>query len=142
MFAAPAFAAGQVHTGGLQSASSHDRFIVKYREGSAQRADVAKAKAGLSRAATAANGARVQHVHRMALGADVVKSDRKLDRVQAESLMRQIAADRNVESVEVNRINKPLLTPNDTNFSQQFGFGTGAGGTYATQAWDITSGAG
>ena len=142
MFAAPAFAAGQVHTGGLQSASSHDRFIVKYREGSAERADVAKAKAGLSRAATAANGARVQHVHRMALGADVVKSDRKLDRVQAESLMRQIAADPNVEYVEVDRLNKPLLTPNDTNFSQQFGFGTGAGGTYATQAWDITSGAG
>ena len=142
MFAAPAFAAGQVHTGGLQSASSHDRFIVKYREGSAERADVAKAKAGLSRAATAANGTRVQHLHRMALGADVVKSDRKLDRVQAESLMRQIAADPNVEYVEVDRLNKPLLTPNDTNFSQQFGFGTGAGGTYATQAWDITSGAG
>jgi serine protease len=147
MFAAPAFAAeaGKVYTGGLQSASSHDRFIVKYREGSAQRADVAKVKAELSRASVAAAGAagpRVQHVRRMTLGADVVKTDRKLDRVQAESLMRQIAADPNVEYVEVDKLNHAFLTPNDTNFSQQFGFGTGAGGTYATQAWDITSGAG
>src|SRR3970282_2666536 len=108
------------------SASSHDRFIVKYREVSAERADVAKAKAGLSRAATAANGTRVQHLHRMALGADVVKSDRKLDRVQAESLMRQIASDPNVEYVEVDRLNKPLLTPNDHNLSRHFGLGTGA----------------
>src|SRR3970282_2781840 len=97
------------------SASSHDRFIVKYREGSAERADLTKAKAGVSRAATAANGARVQHLHRMALGADVVKSDRKLDRVQAESLMRQIAADPNVEFCGVGRLNQALLLSNDTN---------------------------
>ena len=147
LFAAPAFAAGggRVYTGGLQSGPSHDRFIVKYRDGSAQRADVAKVKAELSRASTAAAGAagaRLQHVRRMTQGADVVKTDRKLDRVHAESLMRQIAADPNVEYVEVDRLNKPLLTPNDTSFSQQFGFGTGAGGTYATQAWDVTCGSG
>ena len=147
MFAAPAFAAGQgqVHTGGLQSATSHDRFIVKYRDGSAERSDVTRAKSGLSRAAAAGVGGKavgLSHVRRMTQGADVVKADRKLDRAEAESLMRQIAAAPNVEYVEVDRINKPLLTPNDTNFSQQWGFGTGAGGTYATQAWDVTSGTG
>ena len=147
IFAAPAFAAGQgrVDTSGLQSAESHDRFIVKYREGSAQSVDVANAKTDLNRASVAATGvkgARVQHVRRMTHGADVVKSDRKLDRAQAESLMRQIAADPNVEYVEVDKLNNIFLTPNDTSFSQQFGFGTGAGGTYATQAWDITCGSG
>jgi serine protease len=141
MFAAPAFA-GQVNTGGLQSAASHDRFIVKYRDGSAQRADVAQARAELARMAASVNGGQLKHVHRLALGADVVTSDRKLDRVDAESLMRRIAANPNVEYVEVDRLNKPLLTPNDTRFAEQFGFGTGAGGTYATQAWDITTGVG
>ena len=145
MFAAPAVAAGRVNISGLQDSQKHDRFIVKYREGSAERADIASARAELSRvsvAAAGANGLRVQHLRRMTLGANVVKSDRKLDRVEAESLMRQIAVDPNVEYVEVDKLNHALLTPNDTNFSQQFGFGTGAGGTYATQAWDVTSGAG
>ncbi len=142
LFAAPVFAAGQVHTGGLQSAPSHDRFIVKYRRDSV---DVAAQQRALSSAATAVgagNALGLSKVRRTATGADVVRASRKLDRVEAESLMRQIAADPNVEYVEIDKLNKAFLTPNDTNFSQQFGFGTGAGGTYATQAWDITSGAG
>ena len=35
--------------------------------------------------------------------------------------MRQIAADPNVEYVEVDKLNKPLLTPNDTNFTPAVG---------------------
>ena len=140
LVATPAFA-GRADLSGLQSAETHDRFIVKYRDGSAQRADVASAQVGISRA-TGGNAIKLGHVRRMSQGADVVKSERKLDRVEAEALMRQIAADPNVEYVEIDKLNHPLFTPNDTNFSQQFGFGTGAGGTYATQAWDITSGAG
>ena len=140
LVAAPAVA-GKAELSGLQSSDRHDRFIVKYRDGSAERADVSAARTGVSRAA-AGRALKLNHVRRMTLGADVVRTDRKLDRVEAESLMRQIAADPNVEYVEVDKINHAFLTPNDTNFSQQFGFGTGAGGTYATQAWDVTSGAG
>ena len=143
--AAPAFAADRVNISGLDNGQTYDRFIVKYREGSAQRLDVNRAQSDLSRAtvgAANAGGPRVQHLRRMTLGADVVKSDRKLDRVQAESLMRDIAADPSVEYVEIDKLNHPLFTPNDTRFGEQFGFGTGAGGTYATQAWDVTSGSG
>ncbi len=145
----PAISAERVNLSGLQSADQQtfDRFIVKYRDGSGQRASTAQLQNSLNSAARvlpAGKGGAValQHVRRLAVQADVVKSDRKLDRADAESLMRQIAADPNVEYVEIDKLNKPVFTPNDTNFSQQYGFGTGSGGIRATEAWDTTSGSG
>ncbi|RZA27354.1 MAG: peptidase S8, partial [Lysobacteraceae bacterium] len=149
MCALPALSAGRVDTSGLQSAEQQgfDRFIVKYREGSTERSNAASLDSSLrsaTRAIPAKSGRALQvtALRRLAVGADVVRADRKLDRVEAESLMRQLANNPNVEYVEVDKLNKPLFTPNDTNFSQQYGFGTGAGGIRATEAWDITSGAG
>ena len=147
--AAPAMAEGRVNLSGLQSPEQRtfDRFIVKYREGSSERASPSNVEGTLSRAARAVPAAKgralgLRHVRRLAVQADLVKADRKLDRVEAESLMRQIAADPSVEYVEVDKLNRIVLTPNDTNFSQQFGFGTGAGGIRATEAWDTATGAG
>ena len=142
-----AHAADRINLSGLAADQQFDRFIVKYREGTPERANARTAAATLGGANAAVANARgqalqVSHLRRMTLGADVVKASRKLDRAEAELLMRQIAANPAVEYVEVDKLNKPVFTPNDTNFSQQFGFGTGAGGTYATQAWDVTSGAG
>ena len=145
---ASVFAAERLNLSGLQATELHDRFIVKYRAGSQELADPANLRSTLSNAARSIPAAvrgkplTIRHVRRMVAGADVVRTDRKLDRAEAESLMRQIAANPDVEYVEVDRLNKPLLTPNDTNFGQQYGFGTGAGGIRATEAWDITSGAG
>ncbi|WP_242165550.1 S8 family serine peptidase [Lysobacter sp. M15] len=137
----------RINLGGLANATQFDRFIVKYREGTAERANPGAAAASLKSAgravaATQGRALGVGYLRRMAVGADVVRADRKLDRVEAEALMRQIAANPNVEYVEIDKLNKPVFTPNDTRFGEQFGFGTGAGGTYATQAWDVTSGAG
>ena len=147
MVAMSATAAERINLSGLQSSQTFDQFIVKYRDGSSQRADTAQLKASLDKAARAlprVNGRAIvlQHVRRMAVQADVIKTDRKLDAADAESLMRQIAAEPNVEYIEVNKLNQPVFTPNDTRFGEQFGFGTGAGGIRATEAWDITSGAG
>jgi len=142
-----ASAAGHVNTGALKPAGQYDRFIVKYREGSVQRADAATLASSLQKAAHAvpAKGGRalgVDRLRRLAVGAEVIRTDRKLDSAEAESLMRQLAADPNVQYVEIDKLNKPLLTPNDPDFSQQYGFGTGAGGTRATEAWDSATGAG
>lgn len=140
-------ASERIDLSALDSSQQFDRFIVKYKEGSPESASEAKAAAALNVASSAVvsrpgQSLAVSYLRRMAVGADVVKASRKLDRVEAEALMRRIAADPNVEYVEVDKLNQPVFTPNDPNFSQQFGFGTGAGGTYATQAWDVTSGAG
>lgn len=144
VFAAPAFAAGRVDISGLQSTEKHDRFIVKYRDGSAEQASSATMQRSLNAAAVSAGAGKklgVNHVRRIATGADVVRADRKLDRAEAETLMRQIAADANVEYVEVDKLNKPLLTPNDTSYSQQWGY-SGTYGIRANQAWDVTNGSG
>ena len=143
--AVSASAAGRVDLGGLQSSeqSSFDRFIVKYRDGSS-----AALKSSLDNAAAAQpkkNGQAlaVGHLRKLAIGADVVKANRKLDRVEAEALMRQIAADPSVEYVEVDRIMRPVLTPNDTHYGTYlWGLQDGVGGMKANQAWDASTGAG
>ena len=145
MVALPAAAEGRVHLAGLESGQDYDRFIVKYLDGSEPGNSAAARNRSLQAAAArggSGKGLALGHLRRLAVGADVVKSNRKLDRVEAESLMRQLAADPNVEYVEVDQLLKPLFTPNDPNFSQQFGFGTGAGGIRATEAWDVATGSG
>jgi len=131
LISAPAFA-GRIDLSGLNGTDRHDRFIVKYR------ADVAGARNALDRVA----GYKVKHLRRMALGADVIKSERKLDRVEAEALMRQIAADPAVQSVEVDAIMRPVLTPNDPRYVDQWGYFDADAGIRANTAWDMTNGAG
>ena len=154
LVAAPV-SAGQANLAGLDSDTAFDQFIVKYKAGAPEASDPAARNRGLSVAAAAvASGTQAMrgdpravplglvHQRRMAVGADVIRASRKLDRVDAETLIRQLAADPSVEYVEVDRINRIALSPNDPQFGQQYGFGTGAGGIRATEAWDVTSGAG
>ena len=128
------------------SAEGNDRFIVKYRSGSAEAADAKNVQGALQRSARAGAGGRglaLGHVRRLAVGADAVKTDRKLDRVEAETLMRQLASDPNVEYVEVDRIMQPVFTPNDTHYAgYQWHYFEAAGGIKADLAWDVTRGAG
>ncbi len=138
----PASAAGRFDVSGLQSSQTHDRFIVKYRDGSTEHASAPALQRSLKAAGdSAGRNFGLSHVRRTATGAEVVRTARKLDRVEAETLMRQLAADPNVEYVEVDKINRALLTPNDTSYSQQWGF-NGTYGMKAPQAWDITTGTG
>lgn len=144
MVAGPAIA-GQVNLDGLQTADTHDQFIVRYRDGSAERASVANARAALQRAARAGVGGKavaLGHERRLAIGADVVRVDRRLDPAEAEALMRQIAADPNVEYVEVDAVMMPLLSPNDTNYSSQWHYFESTGGIRLPTAWDKASGSG
>ncbi|HEY5849921.1 MAG TPA: S8 family serine peptidase [Lysobacter sp.] len=137
--AAPALAQqARINLSGLQADSGNDRFIVKYKDGSAAQTNAATMRSALSSAGKAVGLTHVRHV---ATGAEVVRAARKLDRVEAETLMRQIAADPSVEYVEVDKLNKPLLTPNDTRYSEQWGY-SGTYGIKANQAWDVTNGSG
>jgi serine protease len=148
LYVVPAMA-GQVDLSGLSAPQQEgfDRFIVKYADGSPQQQDAATMRGSLSSAAKAIPSAKgkalgLNHLRRLAVGADVVRSDRKLDRVEAESLMRQIAADPNVLYVEVDQWMRPTLTPNDTRFSEQWGFGTSTSSINVRPAWDKSTGTG
>jgi serine protease len=141
-FASTAAAAGRVDTAGLQSAdqTSFDRFIVKYRAGTsvtAQQKNLTGAAKGAAKAVS------LGRVRTLSVGGEVVHANRPMDRVEAESLMRQIAADPNVEYVEVDRLMKPLMTPNDTHYGTYlWGMQSGTPGIRADQAWNTTNGNG
>ena len=141
---------------GLESGKQFDRFIVKYRAGAPETTDADARQRSLDRAATrmeqdlrtggpssaAVATWSLRHLRRMSLGADVVVSTRKLDRREAATLIRQLAADPDVEYVEPDRILKPVLTPNDTYFSNLWGMTDADAGIRADQAWDTGNGGG
>ena len=148
MASAPAVAAGQgvVNTAGLQSDAGNDRFIIKYREGSAQRTSAAALNRSLNAAANSTlhgQALGLKKLRRTAIGSDVLVTGKKLGPSEAEALMRQLAADPDVEYVEVDRIMKPIATANDTYYtSHQWHYWEAAGGIKADQAWDATNGSG
>jgi len=140
---APAFAAGKANLASLDDGSrSFGRFVVTYRAGTAPRRDAAALERSLGGAASALGLNPLQRLRRTATGSDVVTSSRPLSRAEATALMNTIAADPNVQSVENDMRMVSYLTPDDTRFSEQFGYGSGAGGIRATAAWDATLGAG
>jgi serine protease len=144
MVVLPAGAAGRVDLSALQSGEQYDRFIVKYRDGSAPDASASARERALSQAAArgAGKGLALAHLRRLSVGGDVVRSSRKLDRAEAESLMRQLASDPDVEYVEVDQLMKAILTPNDTRYGEQWGYFEATGGIRADQAWDVSTGTG
>ncbi|WP_407354254.1 hypothetical protein [Luteimonas sp. R10] len=94
--------------GELPGPGPYQRFIVKYRSDSVPGRDPGKVQARLDRAAassglSAGDGApqAVSWQRRLAVQADVFKTDRPLGREQALRLMRRLAADPDVEYVEV-----------------------------------------
>jgi serine protease len=153
--AGPAFA-GQANLSGLSSSSSHDRFIVKYRTGSAESRDPAARERSLNRASSAvqvrggAGSSRrpvgLRHQRRLAVGAELVRTSQKLDRVSAEALMRRLAADPNVEYVEVDRLMQPAMVPNDPLYAEdQWHYRAPVAGNYGINlptAWDRATGNG
>ncbi len=132
------------------------RIIVKYRNNSAERRDTGTAMqvvtSALNRAMPARAGAssrggaaalQARHLRRMAVGADVVKLSRSLNKVEMTQLLSEIAADPSVEYAELDQRVYPLLTPNDPDYANfQWNFFNPAGGVNAPQAWDIAKGAG
>lgn len=146
LLATPALA-GDVQLSGLQSAQTHQRFIVKFRDGSAPVANTTALASSLKTAAAGIASSQgralgLQQVRRLAVGSTVVRTDRALDQAESELLMRKLAADPNVEYVEVDQIMRPTLTPNDTRFSEQWGFGTSNASINVRPAWDKATGTG
>ncbi|WP_082607320.1 S8 family serine peptidase [Lysobacter sp. Root983] len=147
--AAPAFA-GKAYMGSLKSDGQYHRFIVKYKNGSAPTTSSASMTSSLSAAAArtvlpaSAKGKKLglKHLRRMSLGAEVVSSEAALTRVEAEALMRQIAADPNVEYVEPDMVVKALVVPNDARFGEQYDLANSAVGINMPTAWNTSNGTG
>ena len=137
-------AAGRVELSGLSTAPAHDQFIIKYREGSTARANVAQVQQALDRVKPHGTSGvlGLRHVRRLSVGADVVRAPHKLAPAEAETLMREIAAQPDVEYVEVDRLLQAVLTPNDTRYNEQWQYFDATGGIRANEAWDSATGTG
>ncbi|ASK93465.1 S8 family serine peptidase [Xanthomonas campestris pv. trichodesmae] len=145
LLATPAFA-GDVYLGGLATAQTHQKFIVTYKDGSSALSSPSVLTTSLRTAARAlpakaGKSLGLNSVRRLAVGPELVQADRALDRAEAETLMRQLAADPNVQSVEVDQMLYPTMTPNDSRLSEQWAFGTTNAGLNIRPAWDKATGA-
>jgi serine protease len=141
ILATPAALAGQVNASGMTSGGTYDRFIIKFNDSAPERTLASARQKTLDQVARP-QGVKLGHMRRLAVGADLVMTDRKLDRASAESLMRRLALNPNVAYVEIDKLNHPVFTPNDTNYSQQWGYQDSDAGIRANEAWDVTNGAG
>src|SRR6187397_692691 len=121
-----------------------DRIIVKYRNTAA--AATAATEGSQMRATelpAARLGVAMSHVRTTALGAQVLKTDRRLSLGEAAQLARDIAAsDPNVEYAEPDRILRHTMTPNDPRYNEQWHYFEAAGGINAPPAWDKSTGTG
>ena len=140
-----------VNQAAVEAGAEFSGFIVRFREGTSERADPAAvaraltpASAGLQAQTRSAGGLPpgLRHFRRMALGADVVHPTRPLNRQEAAAAMAQLAALPGVEYVEPDLILRPGLTPNDPSYAQQWGFFDADAGIRAPQAWSVASGSG
>ncbi|MBF6022580.1 S8 family peptidase [Lysobacter niastensis] len=147
-------AGGQVAAATPQS--NFDRFIVKYNAGTtrssqtmvtsavnaaAMRAGVAGLKAGSNGVATVLG---VQHVRRMAVGADVVRLSRGLNQAEADALLAQLRSDPSVEFAQPDYLRQHTdFTPNDTRYADlQWHYHDASAGIRMPQAWDASTGGG
>ncbi|WP_429300631.1 S8 family serine peptidase [Paraburkholderia sp. GAS199] len=137
----------KIHSGGVAADASNDRFIVKYRKGTAEGSATTAVQSRLDRLQNAFP-AKAHHLRRTGVGADVVTTARKLDGGEAKAFMRAIASDPNVEYIEVDREMSTTMVPNDPEYAKQWGLtsnlkpGTTTAGIRAEGAWDQASGAG
>jgi serine protease len=118
-----------------------DRFIVKFKNGSAEHGNAAQRQRKLD-AVGNDQGLHLGQLRRLAVGADVIKSDRKLTAQQAKDLIGRLRADPRVEYAEIDARMVPDFVPNDTYYSLQWHYNSALAGINLPLAWDTTSGTG
>ena len=90
--------AGTANTSALHTGGKYDRFIVTFAKGSTESRSHAARQSVLD---TVGNGHNVDiaQLRRLGVGADVIRTHRKLDRANAQAFMRRLAANPRVASV-------------------------------------------
>jgi serine protease len=154
---APAGVATASAAQGVGITGQTDRLIVKYKDESAPNAkSVAK---GLTRAAAASPMAAsrkavvdqvgrklaltIKELHTIGTGARVLQLNRKVSVAEAAQVAADLmASDSSVEYAEPDRIMKPMFTPNDPMYTQQWDYFDTVGGMRVPAAWDKSTGTG
>jgi serine protease len=134
-FVSPFVAAGK------PPAQANDQFIVKFRDGSVEHDSAARRQQRLDAIGTE-RGLRIGQLRRLAVGADVIHTDRKLDAIATRALIARLRADPRVEYAEVDLRVQAQSLPNDPGYASQWSFFEPTAGINAPAAWTTTTGAG
>lgn len=133
-----------------------DRFIVKYKDGTAARksattligsVNAASVRAGVV-TASASRGVSTpvsfQHLRALGTGAALVRAARRLTQAESTAFLAQLRSDPNVKYAQADSFKHRLdVIPNDPQFSTlQWDFTDASAGVKAPQAWDTSSGQG
>jgi serine protease len=138
--AAPAYA-GRLNASALQDGKTYDRFIVRFNKNAPERSNAA-ARRQLFDVVGRDNGVGIGQLRRLAVGADVIQTNRKLDRRAAEQLMQRLARNPHVEYVELDAMRRPSFTPNDPSYASQWHYFEAAAGINLPAAWNKATGSG
>jgi serine protease len=110
-----------------------DRLIVKYKDGATRSLATARN----------ATGKNVVSRRRNALGAELWRLDQQMSVREARALAASLKArDAAIEYAEPDLVMRPLLTPNDSRYAEQWHLFESTGGLRADLAWDKSTGAG
>lgn len=140
------------------------RLIVTYRDAAAPKSvklrtvNNAAARSRSMTTASARTGSKAPSamlMRKLAVGADLIRLDRKLGVAELNTLVRELKADPAVVSVEIDELMQhtgtariktdvqPQLTPNDPYYAQyNWHLQDNAGGIRAPSAWDVSTGEG
>jgi serine protease len=124
-----------------------DRLIVKLRNKQAAQARTMSANQVVSLSSAA--GVPLTHLRAMSGDAQVMQLSQRMPLADVEAIARRLSADPQVEYAEPDRMMRPLLFPNDTQYANQWDlhsyvaqspYPAIAGGANLPGAWDITTG--
>ena len=126
-----------------------DRLIVKYKDarpaakGARQVPVIGAVHRAILERAGQQFGLRMQALHAIATGANIVDLGKKMPLAEVEALARELKArDPNVEYAEPDRMMVKMLTPNDPRYGEQWHYFESTGGLRANTAWDVATGSG
>ncbi|MEV0174754.1 S8 family serine peptidase [Streptomyces sp. NPDC050803] len=131
--AAPAAAAAE--------ATPAERLIVGYKSGAAE-AKSNKAAAADAETKGEEAGENLDFQRRLGTGAALVDLGADLTRSDVADVIAEYQADPQVAYVVPDRLNKPLATPNDTEYTKQWDLYEATAGMNVPGAWDVATGSG
>lgn len=123
------------------AANVTDRVIIKYKNNTSLNSIFTQPSAVESNA-QAHTGVNMQFVRRLHSGAHVMKLQQHKHVAELGNMLSSLNADPEVEYAEADILLKPLLTPNDPRYNEQWGYYENTAGVNLPNAWDVTQGEG
>ncbi|MBC2902044.1 S8 family peptidase [Streptomyces cupreus] len=118
-----------------------ERLIVGYKSGAAEAKSNKAADADAAAKGKEA-GEKLDFQRRLGTGAALVDLGEDLTKADVADVVAEYQADPQVAYVVPDRLNKPLATPNDTEYSKQWDLFEATAGMNVPGAWDVATGTG